>query len=358
MPKTLLKAILSLTCLNEKLGRVLIIFLFLFSLQGFAQTQNLPTTVIVAEDPETESPRASLWPAQTEIFNESTALPQFEETLNSIGGIQSRFDGSPTISMRGSGQSGRVLTLYNDIPLNFATGFGPPEILFPKEIIGKVVVVKGPSSLFYGSQAMSGSVNFLPEKVKKTQLRFGISDTDNSYLPWTEGRLSQHNVTFISPLWSKEKSFSQFSLFNDYDDGEFPFQSKDVSGTRDHSKKKTQRATLWGTEKFRTIDLHYNLIWGNLDKESPGAINFPLPTEEKTQGYLVSLSPTIKLSDSLRTKVRTHFIKVESDFIDPAQVTKLDQQTSLLQSELNWTPLSQLNIQLFNDYFHHQIDSS
>ena len=112
----------------------------------------------------------------------------------------------PGFSLRGSAQSGRVLILFNDIPLNFASGFGAPGIFLPKETIELISVIKGPASLFYGSQAMAGSVHFVPKTYTHPQMTLTLSDTNESFLPWRPGKLAHHNWQLASPLIRTKKT--------------------------------------------------------------------------------------------------------------------------------------------------------
>src|SRR4051812_49133267 len=82
------------------------------------------------QPPEQFSDRVGAW-NYLEIPNE-TLGPEtrpVQDNLSLISGVQGRAQGTPTISIRGSAEADRVLTLYNDVALDSAAGVGPPTLL-------------------------------------------------------------------------------------------------------------------------------------------------------------------------------------------------------------------------------------
>ena len=304
-------------------------------------------------------------------------LPQMDEALNSLNGLQTRSQGSPGFFLRGSAQSGRALVLFNDIPLNFASGFGVSPIFLPKEMIGYISVIKGPASLFYGSQAMAGSLNFIPKIYTHPQMTLTLSDTDESFLPWRKGGLGHHNWHLASPLLQTKKQFLQASVVSETNDGRFPYQTpSSIRGVRQFNSRQLLRLVMNGRTQWNKLRLNYDGILGTQKQQSPGPINFPLKTEGRTQGVLVSLTPHYFLNDqqSFRSKISymdAHSTFTETDVKTEINMdtnteketnTKIDtfnkQRTWILQNEwiMDFNPQTQ--IQIFVDHFHHELDNS
>ena len=335
---------------------MLSLFLFTFSLLSFGETQTFQPVIIEANPLEAKAPRSTYWPTSVKPSPKQLQQPQIDDSFNRLGGVQARSQGSPTVSIRGSGQSGRVLTLYNDIPLNFSSGFSPSMIFVPKEIVENVVIVKGPASLFYGSQAMSGSVNLIPKKYSKSQVTFTASDTDESFIPWREGSLGHNSAHIVTPVVQSKNHHSQASYFTETSDGQFPYQSPDTSGLRQDNNQNLSRALLSGSVKVSSWSLDYDLLWGRQIVHSPGATNSPVYTRENTQGLLASFAPKIVWQNN-SVEFRQSFINSQSDFSgDFPNFT--DQQTWISQLEWQSTLTDSLFIQFFADFFNHTLNSS
>ena len=334
-----------------------------------------------------EQTRSVKWPSSLKPSPSILNLPQMDSGLNSLGGVQIRSQGSPVFSLRGSSQSGRALVLFNDTPLNFASGFGPPVILLPKEMIGSVSIIKGPASLFYGSQAMGGSFNFIPKIYKTPQVVISLSETDKSFLPWERGGLGHYNLQIASPLIQTKKDFLQISLFSENDDGQFPYRhnqsvkkrgkeatahqfshryspSKNqkktttraradsppkpfpslgrhqnlygrkensirTSGVRHFNGNRLLRAVLNGENQWKgKLKLNYDGIIGKQKRQSPGPVNNPIKTEEESFGGLISLTPHYFFNDwqSLRSKIS--YLQIHSEFKEHgAEKTGVDSKT-------------------------------
>ncbi len=345
----------------SRTGVPLLVLFFIFSrLISAQQVLPIPLEPILVEDTITERslPRSISWPTEHFQPPPSLNLPQLNEALNTLNGVQTRSQGSPTFSIRGSGQSGRTLVLYNDIPLNFASGFGPPLIFLPKEIVKNITVVKGPASLFYGSQAMSGSLNFQSEKYEKAQAVLTFSDPDESFLPWRNGGLAHNSLQLASPLLQNKKHQTQISYFNENDDGQFSYRSSNTSGVRSINSQNLSRLVFESASRWRRLYLTSNAIVGRHIRQSPGPTSFPLPTREETEGYLVSLTPHYFLSSNLSVKTQISYMGSDSEFTDNQGETSTNQASLILQNELiyEWGPKNQL--QIFADSFRHDLEGS
>ena len=317
----------------------------------------VPSVLIHQKGLEKET-RSIQWHSSSVPTPSILNLPQMDEALNSFNGLQSRSRGSPGFSLRGSTQSGRVLILFNDIPLNFASGFGAPSIFLPKEMIGHISVIKGPASLFYGSQAMAGSLNFISKVYTRSQMALTLSDTDENFLPWRKGKPGHYNLHLATPLVQTKKQFLQASLVSEASDGQFPYQTSSTRGVRQFNGSQLSRLVINGKTQWSKLKLKYDGILGTQKQQSPGPVNLPLETEGWTRGGLVSLTPHYFLNDrqSLRSKVS--YMEAHSIFNEKETESFNRQKTLILQNEwiMDFNRLTQ--IQFFLDHFHHLLSNS
>ena len=133
--------------------------------------------------------------------------PAFETLFLNTTLVQSRSQGSPSTSMRGSAQASRVLFLLDNIPLNFADGFGGATQFVPTELLGQVHIFAGPTSALYGSSAVGGVLHFVPQKRNAPLLRLGLNETDDSSFD-----VQTKNFTAIYPLLIGKKDFVQIAI--------------------------------------------------------------------------------------------------------------------------------------------------
>ena len=334
------------------------LFSFLICFSSAEKAQELDTVIISDRDSLAESPRSTHWPTTVESRPTFMNQTQLSDATNTFSGVQSRTQGSPTFSIRGSASSGRVLALFNDIPLNFASGFGASPIFLPKELIGNTVVIKGPASLFYGSQAMSGSINFLPQKFSTAKTTWTMSDTNESVLPWREGSLAHHSLHIATPIVADNKNHTQFSFFTETDDGQFPYQLKNSSGVRQHNSNNLTRVVVNGKHKMNQVNLSYDLIAGKQVLQSPGPTNFLLLGREDSSGLLASLSPEILLNDEHSVKSRLSYLKNDSEFLETGSIYETNLNTFIFQNQWHADWSHWLTTQLFVDSFHHQMDNT
>ncbi len=346
------------------LGRPLFLVFFIINLfflssakaQDNAQTLKVPE-VLIQEEKAFSRPRSIEWTVQKSKATPFFSVSASEESFNSLNGVQSRSQGSPTFSIRGSGQSGRVLLLLNDIPLNFGSGFGAPPLFLPREMIENITVIKGPASLFYGSQAMSGSLNFHTKDVLRPELTVVLSDTDESFLPWKKFSLSQRSLHLATPLISNSKDHLQISYFNEVDAGDFAFQSPDFSGVRTQNASDLSRVLINGHSKREWVHWQYEALYGELSRESPGSLQFPFLTEEETQSLLLSVSPHFFFTNSQSLKSRLSYLKNDSEFKESGTSTQTDQSTFISQNEWIVDLVPNIHLQFFADFFSHNLES-
>lgn len=107
-----------------------------------------------------ESPQALSFLSRTQLREMSPMV--IGDALQTLPGVDNSKD-SPweqRVVLRGlSGQ--RVLVLVDGMPMNSARGNGPHPSLVPTPMIDRVEVVRGPSSVSYGSDAIGGALNII-----------------------------------------------------------------------------------------------------------------------------------------------------------------------------------------------------
>ncbi|MBU0384684.1 TonB-dependent receptor, partial [Acinetobacter baumannii] len=86
------------------------------------------------------------------------------------------------LSLRG-GQTGQTLLLKDGARLNSQNGFGPvnPEFINLTDV-DQIEILKGPASVQYGSDAISGVINLISKKPTKSGINLtGIYGENNTY---------------------------------------------------------------------------------------------------------------------------------------------------------------------------------
>ena len=128
-------------------------------------------------------PRAYYESPQALSFISKTALREAAPTT--IGDVLSTIPGSDESKdspweqrsvLRGLGGQ-RVLVLMDGVPMNSARGNGPHPGLIAPEQIEKVEVVRGPSSVAYGSDALGGVINIITRDNRVTDAVPGVKGT-------------------------------------------------------------------------------------------------------------------------------------------------------------------------------------
>ncbi|MES2962377.1 MAG: TonB-dependent receptor plug domain-containing protein, partial [Bdellovibrionota bacterium] len=203
------------------------------------QIQNQPVEIVRAAPLSSFSERAGAWPSleipEARLTNDRSDL---SERLNALPGLQARTNGSPVLSIRGSGQADRTLRLFEGLPLNMADGVGASEFFLPTETIGSLNVIKGPSSVFYGGSAMAGALDHRVRFFERNAIRTTASDEGG----WLGSR-SLFGALVLPE--SKHVDRGQLTLFHERTPGRFPFTSTSTtrSGRRESNSSDLSRAT-------------------------------------------------------------------------------------------------------------------
>lgn len=216
--------------------------------------------------------KVELTPFNTDIITETEIIRSAESSLIPV--LASRVPGlfatergmagygvsdgaAGTVNIRGIGQGNKVLFLIDGQP-QWAGVFGHSVAdTYSANGIERVEVIKGPSSLLYGSNAMGGSINVITRRQRKDG--------------W-EGRA---RATFGS--FSTQK----FSLFTGFRRGKF---SGSVAGNLDRSNGNRDNADFWLANEILKFDYEPNSAWQigttvdlmQSKAENPGSIYKPL----------------------------------------------------------------------------------
>lgn len=254
--------------------------------------------------------------------------PQFETLFQSSSAVQSRSQGSPTTSVRGSSQAARVLFLLDNLPLNFLDGFGGSSQFVPTEILEQVNIFEGPTSALYGANALGGSIHFVPSRKKETLLRLGWNNTSAS--PFSQSSGATTNAALVTPLIHQDRHFLQASAFIEKDNGAFPFtEPASTTQVRAHNQQKMSRFTLLGQHKHSRGKISHLLLFSDLQKTTPGPLYNPLITNQHSKAFLAGFTSELKTSDSTLWTSRMSYASLNSDF--------LDSSTSQSRSDKLWS---------------------
>jgi len=333
-----------------------IIFLIIFSMillnsnRVLAQTSDAkpsdstPDTVIEAPPIDVFTDRSGIW--NSKKINAASLQGEFlnpYEFLNKIPGVQSRFEGSPTISIRGSQSLPRVLGLYNGVPLNGASGFGPNRLLIPQEALGEIRVFKGPASLFFGSDAMGGAINFISRHFDQPAIRGHI------------GSFNQSGLFGALPFAVGENQYQHITSYLENYDGGYPYvwASSGLASIRSNTNRSLQRHTFVGEQTRGRWSFGENLIWGQEIATTPGPVYSQEATHSKSSSGLASLNSRVLLGSDLEISHRIYGIKSVSEYRDSSSGTTSDNRT--VGNSLNVRKRLRANVST-DFYFDHRYD--
>ncbi len=218
-----------------------------------------------------ESPQALSFLSRSVLRDMSPTV--IGDALQMLPGVDNSKD-SPweqRVVLRGlSGQ--RVLVLMDGMPMNSARGNGPHPSLVPADLVDRVEVVRGPTSVAYGSDAIGGALNLITRdaqtgapgtRAMPGSVRLGAATADQSFngqvqLRPTIGRFG----AIVSGGWNNTADFETpdgtvaNSSFKDWNGA--------VNARYDFSGRTTLRA---GYQMYRGEDIGIP----GLSFDSPGA---------------------------------------------------------------------------------------
>lgn len=210
----------------------------------------------------------------------------FENIFYSNTSIQARSQGSPTVSIRGSNQAARVLFVLDEIPLNFADGFGGSTLLVPLELTDTVQVVEGPTSALYGANALAGAIHFRTKKFQRPRIRANFT---GKTLPWFSAA-RQTTASAVLPYNISDQHSVQASVFTERDDGDFEHTTEGRKEKRRNNSQSMARMTLGSRHDFGAWKLKTLGLYTSLDKTTPGPLRSPLVTHQESDIFFGAIS--------------------------------------------------------------------
>lgn len=284
---------------------------------AYAQHQTIQSADTIEATPIASfSDETGAWPTSEvnpEILH-SGAISLYE-TLDRIPGLSARGSlskTSPAIIMHGSASATRTLGLYDGIPLNLSDSAGAQELLIPREALGNIMLLKGPASLFYGSGAMSGAINFLPATYSRPRLRGGL------------GSFGQRSAFGAVPFIHTNNHQIQATAFSETFDGDYPYKSLSTlqESTRHRTDMAIQRGTLSGQHKFRKTTLAYRAIYAQEFGSGPGSEVFQDSLMSRKNGELYGLKVNHHISHSLSVTASNSFVRARNSTLNDSTNTK------------------------------------
>ena len=131
--------------------------------------------------------------------------------LNGVGtvDIQNRGTAQADISLRG-GSFDQTLLMLNGIAINDPqTGHMNLNLMFDKDDVKQIEVLKGSGSKMFGSNAFSGAINFVIDPKKDNELKFkaGVSDFNSYELGFTINNSYKGWQNYLSVLKKQSDGF-------------------------------------------------------------------------------------------------------------------------------------------------------
>jgi outer membrane receptor protein involved in Fe transport len=260
--------------------------------------QILPTTEIVGEPIDDIGSRSATRPVEVLRKNQVQGDLRYHlsDALNSAAGVQSRLEGSPLLSIRGSQSSARVLALQDGVPLNFSDGVGFNPLFVANENMESIGLLKGPASSLFGRDALAGAVEFKSERLKSE--KFYIS----------QGSFNTSRVFAGTPI-ATENFFAQVTAYQTHSDGNFIYTIPRQGGTaaRVRNDHETLRSTILAQSvgtKFKWKTFH--LIAREIGS-TPDAIYAGYPSSFNNWGELSSLHLDTDISEHFEVASRSSF---------------------------------------------------
>ncbi len=194
-----------------------------------------------------------------DLFTERTAdkveisdsADSFTYYLQKQNGVQTRANGSQTLSIRGSLAADRTLTLFGFAPIQVGDGSGPAYVLLGDEIFDTLYIYKGPASLFFGSKATGGAFRLLPKPREKNRIRLTAASFDqfSTDLQVTAVQHGDHHLQFTYFAESFNNSYDHDSGLG-YTDGRWrPNDSDWHRASATYFYKNSYTSVLFGDKK-------------------------------------------------------------------------------------------------------------
>lgn len=271
----------------------------------FAETKE-PETVITSTAIDEIGNQNSPRPIEKINLGDQVQEKSLSDAMNTIGGVQMRLLGSPTISLRGSQSSTRVLVLQDDVPLNFLDGTGFNPLFIPVENLGSASLLKGPASSVFGHDAMAGAIGFNSRELKGFRFFSSVGSFQTTEAFAGYGHQGRTNY--------------QITAYQGKTAGDFPFSSSQVgNGVRNRNDDETIRATVLASGDLSTFDTA-PIYWKTFHLfargigSTPDAIDSNFPQSYNNTGHLHSLLFLIKSGNNFSVKSTSTAAILETNY--------------------------------------------
>lgn len=274
------------------------------------------------------------------------------DALNKYPGIQTQGEassGSPSIRIRGSGGTSRTLLLFDGTPINAQDGLGANPLLLPTEIVESVDILKGPSSLFYGSDAVGGAVNLIPRKFSSPTVRLGYESENKP------------SILIGSPFIKSEKNSLQGSVYLDNSEGNFKYDDPSLGETtRKNNKRQKQRYSLIGENKLSHTTLSHHFIYAKEMGQTPGPA--PLdPTQVvdfNRNAFLGAIHINQKIDSKWNANYRLSHTRSENKNIQNNSKTNYFVSKTIHSLSTDYEIMNLTNLEVFTDFSRNDFDSA
>ena len=333
--------------------RKLLFLSILLSFAAYAQeTPKKEQEDVVESTPlESFSSKAEAWPKDT-VSHDVLQVQgsSVYEALNKYPGIQTQGEsssGSPSIRIRGSGSAARTLLLFDGTPINAQNGTGANPLLLPMELIDSVDILKGPSSLFYGSDAVGGALNLKPRIFNSPTVRLGYESENKP------------SLFVASPFIKKENHRLQGTIYLDDSSGNFKYDDPTLGETeRKNNDRSKQRYSLLGENKFLNTTLSHHFVYAHEKGKSPGSITFPSVTDFDRNAFLGAVHVNQKINSSWNANYKLSHSRTDDWNIEGGSKTRYFTSKTLHSVSTDVQILNYSNLEVFTDFSRDDFDSS
>ncbi|MNU45712.1 Colicin I receptor precursor [compost metagenome] len=308
-------------------------------LKPFMSIQDLGPVVIAASrrKQSVEELTISLDIIKPELIA-NKGITDLEQAVDQVPGAYA-MDGQ--VSIRGGsgftyGAGSRVLVLWNEIPLLSGDVGDAKWNSIPIENAQQIEVIKGASSVLYGSGALNGMISLIEKEPTEkaalnVQVQGGIYDNPKrSSLKWwsKNPQFYQGDLTFSKQFGRFGLTLGAYGYTNDgYRQGETEDRGR-FNGTISYRPKniKNFKASLgWNAQLQKTGNF---IIWqsDSLAYQPFGGADTSLPGSSLTynRGIRLSVDPTVKYIDKFGNK---HQLRGRLYFVDNKNYTNLSQSS-------------------------------
>ena len=258
---------------------------------------------------------------------DNKGITSLDQAVEQTPGV-STFDGQ--VSIRGGsgfsyGAGSRVLLLWNGMPLLSGYAGDTQWNAIPMEQAAQIEVMKGASSVLYGSGALNGIIAIREREpgttpVTKLKVQYGVYDNPRrASLKWWDRNPMTQQVEFYRSQMFKNVGYTISStLFHDdgYKDSEFEYRAR-VSGTFYYRPKKWSKVKAGIGYNYQIQKTGNFLIWesdslgytpqGGTDTSNAAS------TLTYTLGHRLFIDPYIKIIDKHNNrhsfKNRMYYVK-------------------------------------------------